>query len=169
MYWNKLHGHNHATPSGGADAADAAIFGGTSAAAAAEGGAQAPALTTTIFGGFGAADPPSSDDAAMGGGGFPGLPGGNGVLDVLEAMNPFATRSKVGAEPAAEHSEVVLDYQQLVWSDEGRQLPPGVNAAKLEAHLSEGQFQQVLGMGRAEFYAMSKVEQMRCKQEVGLF
>ena len=48
-------------------------------------------------------------------------------------------------------------------------LPPGVNAAKLEAHLSEGQFEQVLGMGRAEFYAMSKVEQMRCKQEVGLF
>lgn len=89
---------------------------------------------------------------------------------VLEAINPFATRSKVGHETVSdEREEVVLDYYQLVWSDEGRQLPPGVNAAKLEAHLSEGQFEQVLGMGRAEFYSMSKVEQMRCKQEVGLF
>ena len=84
-------------------------------------------------------------------------------------MNPFAARPKVAAEPAEQRAEVVLDYQQLVWTDEGRQLPPGVNAAKLEAHLSEGQFEQVLGMGRAEFYAMTKVEQMRCKQEVGLF
>ena len=76
-------------------------------------------------------------------------------------MNPFATRSKVGSgEPVGdEREEVVLDYQQLVWSDEGRQLPPGVNAAKLEAHLSDPQFEQVLGMGRAEFYQMSKVEQ----------
>ena len=158
-------------PTSGRDGFSPSPFGTTAQPATGFGFGLAPPTPAAApaFGGFGAADPPSSDDAAMGGGGFPGLPGGNGVLDVLEAMNPFATRSKVGAEPAAEHSELVLDYQQLVWSDEGRQLPPGVNAAKLEAHLSEGQFQQVLGMGRAEFYAMSKVEQMRCKQEVGLF
>ena len=65
--------------------------------------------------------------------------------------------------------EVVVDYRKLVWSDEGRVLPPGVNVAKLEAHLAEGQFEEVLGMGRPQFYAMTKVEQMRCKQEVGLF
>ena len=99
-----------------------------------------------------------------------GRAGGGGVLDVLEAMNPFATRSKVGDDTTSgDVPEVIVDYQQLVWSDEGRQLPPGVNAAKLEAHLSDGQFEQVLGMGRVEFYAMTKVEQMRCKQEVGLF
>ena len=33
----------------------------------------------------------------------------------------------------------------------------------------EVQFEQVLGMARPQFYAMSKVEQMRIKQEVGLF
>ena len=45
----------------------------------------------------------------------------------------------------------------------------GVNVAKLEAHLSESQFEEVLGMGRTQFYTMSKVEQMRIKQDVGLF
>lgn len=85
-------------------------------------------------------------------------------------MNPFATRSKVPNEPAIEGpGEVVYDYKRLVWSDDGRHLPPGVNAAKLEAHLSESQFEEVLGMGRTQFYALSKVEQMRCKQDVGLF
>ena len=56
-----------------------------------------------------------------------------------------------------------------MWSDEGRQLPVGVNVAKLETHLSAAQFEEVLGMQRPQFYAMTKVEQMRIKQEVGLF
>ena len=46
---------------------------------------------------------------------------------------------------------------------------PGVNAAKLESHLSEAQFAEVLGMGRGDFYSLSKMEQMRIKQDVGLF
>ena len=37
------------------------------------------------------------------------------------------------------------------------------------AHLSDSQFVEVLGMARPQFYAMTKVEQMRIKQEVGLF
>ena len=48
-------------------------------------------------------------------------------------------------------------------------MPPGVNAAKLEAHLSEGQFVEVMGMEKQQFYNLSKVEQMRIKQDVGLF
>ena len=71
--------------------------------------------------------------------------------------------------PHVRPDELVLDYSQLVWSDEGRQLPPGVNAAKLEAHLSAAQFVEVLGMARDDFYTLSKVEQMRIKQDVGLF
>jgi hypothetical protein len=62
-----------------------------------------------------------------------------------------------------------IDYRQLMWSDEGRVLPPGVNVAKLEAHLSATQFRDVLGMGRPQFYAMTKVEQMRLKKDCGLF
>lgn len=57
----------------------------------------------------------------------------------------------------------------LVWGDEGRQLPAGVNLAKLEMHLSHAQFAEVLGMDRARFYALSRQDQMRRKQEVGLF
>ena len=57
----------------------------------------------------------------------------------------------------------------LVWSDEGRQLPPGVNAAQLETYLSTSQFAEVLGMDRPRFYALSRQDQMRCKQSVGLF
>ena len=79
------------------------------------------------------------------------------------------TVSHGGDSSLTPDGEVIYDYRKLVWSDEGRQLPPGVNAAKLEAHLSDGQFEEVLGMGRTKFYAMTKVEQMRCKQEVGLF
>ena len=41
--------------------------------------------------------------------------------------------------------------------------------AKLEAHLSESQFEQVLGMARHTFYELTKMEQMRIKQDVGLF
>ena len=65
--------------------------------------------------------------------------------------------------------EIIFDYKRLVWSEEGRQLPPGVNAAKLETHLSEEQFVKVLGIARNDFYQLSKVEQMRIKQDVGLF
>ena len=65
--------------------------------------------------------------------------------------------------------QLIVDYHQLVWTESGRHLPPGVNGAKLEAHLSEAQFVQVLGMGRHQFYALSKVDQMRVKQDVGLF
>ena len=58
----------------------------------------------------------------------------------------------------------------LPWSDDApRQLPAGVNANKLERHLSELQFTEVLGMQRAQFYEMPMREQMRIKQEVGLF
>ena len=74
----------------------------------------------------------------------------------------------VGARTADGVAEV--EYRQLIWNDEGRrQLPPGVNVAKLEAHLSDIQFRQVLGMDRANFYAMTKMEQMRIKQDTGLF
>ena len=52
---------------------------------------------------------------------------------------------------------------------QGRNLPAGVNAAKLEVYLSEPQFRDVLGMGRAQFYALDRADQMRIKQEVGLF
>ena len=62
-----------------------------------------------------------------------------------------------------------ITSKRLVWSEEGRQLPPGVNAAKLETHLSEVQFVKVLGIARSDFYELSKVEQMRIKQDVGLF
>ena len=41
--------------------------------------------------------------------------------------------------------------------------------ANLEAHLSATQFRDVLGMGRPQFYAMTKVEQMRLKKDCGLF
>ena len=89
----------------------------------------------------------------------------------VSSQEPFGPRFTVAtAELAGGMPEnVVVDYHQLVWSDVGRQLPPGVNAAKLEAHLSETEFEQVFGMLRSQFYAMSKVEQMRCKQDVGLF
>jgi len=73
------------------------------------------------------------------------------------------------AAPSNGEGVAVLDYRRLIWSDEGRQLPPGVNVAKLEAHLSESQFEQVLGMARPAFYAMTKMEQMRMKQDAGLF
>ena len=36
-------------------------------------------------------------------------------------------------------------------------------------HLSNPQFKEVLGMARPQFYAMTMVEQMRLKQDVGLF
>ena len=66
--------------------------------------------------------------------------------------------------------EAVYDYSRLVWSDSGgRLLPAGVNVNRLEAHLSDGQFREVLGVDRSQFYAMTIVEQMRVKQEVGLF
>lgn len=88
-----------------------------------------------------------------------------------EASNPFAPSYKLGAEDPgdAEPDLFIVDYHRLVWRDGGRQLPPGVNAAKLEGHLSDLQFAQVLGMARQQFYGMPIVEQMRLKQNVGLF
>ena len=134
----------------------------------------------------GAANGGAANGAANGGAKSPPLVGGASAAAVTppsnerrpsneapppdEDSNPFATRVKVAAEPADERAEgVVLDYTQLVWSDQGRVLPMGVNAAKLEAHLSEAQFVEVLGHRRADFYTLSKVEQMRIKQDVGLF
>jgi hypothetical protein len=100
-------------------------------------------------------------------------------------LNPFAPSYKVspgngsaavaaggGALVGARTADGVaeVEYRQLIWNDEGRrQLPPGVNVAKLEAHLSDVQFRQVLGMDRANFYAMTKMDQMRIKQDTGLF
>ena len=107
------------------------------------------------------ASPPSN--GAIAGGKVP-------VLDASDPeLNPFKTRSRMALEPVFDMPEVIVDYTRLVWSDEGRHLPPGVNAAKLEAHLSEGQFVEVMGMEKQQFYNLSKVEQMRIKQDVGLF
>lgn len=116
-----------------------------------------------------------ASDAAGTVGGAAGSAAGGVVVGPFvtarEEVEPFGPRFTVAtAELAGGMPEnVVVDYHQLVWSDVGRQLPPGVNAAKLEAHLSETEFEQVFGMLRSQFYAMSKVEQMRCKQDVGLF
>ena len=63
-------------------------------------------------------------------------------------------------------SEAVYDYSRLVWSDDAP-AAAGANANRLEAHLSDGQFREVLGVDRYQFYALSVVEQMRVKQ-VGL-
>tara|TARA_B110001452_G_scaffold242266_1_gene224945 strand:- start:113 stop:805 length:693 start_codon:yes stop_codon:yes gene_type:complete len=63
----------------------------------------------------------------------------------------------------------LFDYRQLVWNDAGRKLPPGANVTKLEMHLSEQQFVEVIGMTRPEFYGVSVGEQMRIKQNCGLF
>ena len=63
----------------------------------------------------------------------------------------------------------IFDYRQLVWNDAGRKLPPGANVTKLETHLSEQQFVEVIGMTRPEFYGVSVGEQMRIKQNCGLF
>ena len=119
-----------------------------------------------------AAEADAREAAARGKGGAAKGGGAKGAAVPLVASGRLrhdATPPLVASPDRAMATDIICDYRQLVWTDGGRSLPPGVNAAKLEAHLSDEQFAQVLGVSRQMFYAMSMVEQMRLKQDVGLF
>jgi hypothetical protein len=59
-------------------------------------------------------------------------------------------------------------YEELRVDDVTR-LPRGANASQLEAHLSEEEFERVLGMSRGEFARLTLFKRNDLKKLKGLF